>query len=119
MTKYTELVAAEAQYEHVLRLDTPTDDLVPRPFLRRPRPKTALIAQACAAKALARVLGVESLKPSKKPKRQKYVRVGGYARQLTLIEVCEFKAAVRACIARKCADGQHCWEPDCERCSPP
>lgn len=31
-------------------------------------------------------------------KRPKYVRVGDYSRKLTVIEACEFRAHVRACI---------------------
>lgn len=135
MTKYTDLLVAEVQYEHVLRLDTPTDDLVPKPYSRRRRPNTALISQACAAKAAARALGFESFSTPTmtKRKRPKHVRLNAWTRKLTLIEVCEFKAAVHAAIALKespspprpdglCAGGNagapFCWNPNCPRCMP-
>ncbi len=43
--------AAKVQQDHVDRLDVPWDTpLVPRPFKRRPRPQTAIIARAARRK---------------------------------------------------------------------
>jgi hypothetical protein len=46
-----ETLADEVHEDHCLRLDIPWGTrLVPRPFKRRPRPKTAIIAHAANAR---------------------------------------------------------------------
>lgn len=46
-----EALAEEAQQNHIHRLDVPWDTLlVPRPYRRRPRPQTAIIARAAQRK---------------------------------------------------------------------
>jgi hypothetical protein len=43
---WIELLAEKVHQDHIHRLDVPTDLVEPRPFKRRPRPKTAIIALA-------------------------------------------------------------------------
>jgi hypothetical protein len=45
---------ASVQAEHIARLDIPIDDLKPRPFRPKRRPKTALISDAIAIKMIRR-----------------------------------------------------------------
>lgn len=45
-----ERLIAEVQADHVARLDVPEGNLQPKPFTPRPRPNTALIAQAAQRK---------------------------------------------------------------------
>lgn len=56
MRHLPEVFAERVREAHIRREDAPSGFLEPRPFKRRPRPKTALIAEACQRKLEERLI---------------------------------------------------------------